>query len=88
VSIIGSSALSFLQAVDADWAVISAGHENNHPHPDTIRRIHLTDSKILRTDFGDSMPERSSRVDKAGDDSYIFEADDEQILKIWRVHVN
>ncbi len=86
----GSSSIKFLNAVDADWAVISAGHKHNHPTPDALRRIRLSgieSSHILRTDCGDSTPETNSRRDQSGDDSYIFVVGNSGIASILRVRV-
>ena len=83
----GSSSLPFLNAVNPDWVVITAGHQFNHPHPDTLRRIGLSgipDSHVLRTDDGDSTPETSAIRDPRGDDSFIFETDG-QTMDIIRV---
>jgi len=48
----GSSALDFLQAVQPDFAVISAGQDNKFGHPSarTIRRLKSLGIKIYRTD--------------------------------------
>ncbi len=86
----GSSSLDFLKAVDADWAVISAGHKHDHPTKDALRRIKLSgvqSSHILRTDRGDSTPETNSRRDQSGDDSYIFVVGNNGLASILRVRV-
>lgn len=87
----GSCSLRFIQAVDPDWVVIPAGHEHNHPHPESLRRLSLAEisaSHILRTDEGDSTPEKRSQKDPRGDDSFVFETDGQSINRILRVTVN
>ncbi|MCH7702576.1 MAG: MBL fold metallo-hydrolase [Planctomycetes bacterium] len=84
----GSCSLPFIKAVDPDWVVITAGHQHNLPHPATLERIGragVAESRILRTDEGDSTPENTSVKDPTGDDSYIFETDGDTITRILKV---
>lgn len=85
----GSNSLTFLEAVDPDWIVISAGHAHDHPTQDALRRMELSgvaEDHILRTDHGDPTPESAAGTrDKAGDDTYIFETDGQTINRILRV---
>jgi competence protein ComEC len=86
----GSCSLPFLKAVDPEWVVIPAGHEFNHPHPSTLRRISKADvdpTHVLRTDDGDSTPEKSNKKDPIGDDSYVFETDGNEITRITKVKI-
>ncbi len=86
----GSSSLPFLQAVAPTWVVIPAGHQYNHPTPETLRRIRaagVADDHVLRTDDGDSTPEGAHR-DPRGDDSFVFETDGTTITRVLRVRVN
>lgn len=82
----GSSSLKFLKAVHPEWVVIPAGHKNyDHPSTYTLRRIRLAgvnDDHVLRTDHGDSTPQRDDLKDPPGDDSFIFEADASDITRI------
>ncbi len=86
----GSNSLKFLQAVDPEWIVISAGHKHDHPKVDTLRRMKragVATDHILRTDHGDPTPESDPGThDGAGDDSYIFETDGLTITRILRVN--
>lgn len=84
----GSNSLPFINAVDPEWVVITAGHKYNHPTPEALRRFNsagIINSHILRTDEGDSTPETQSVKDPRGDDSYIFETDGNSITRILRV---
>ena len=47
-----SSTLAFLQALHPHTAVISCGHRNHFgfPHPETLERLSITGTRILRTD--------------------------------------
>lgn len=84
----GSCSRPFIQAVDPEWIVITAGHEHDHPSKHTLDRLSradIADEHILRTDEGDSTPEVTSQKDPRGDDSFIFETDGATITKIWRV---
>lgn len=49
----GSSGGTFLNAVNADLAVISSGRKNRygHPHPDTLQRLRESGAEIRRTDL-------------------------------------
>ncbi len=90
----GSCSLPFLEAVDPEWLVFTAGHEHNHPHPGSLRRVEKTglpDDHVLRTDVGDMTPEK--RVDRderepEGDDSFIFVSDGTKLSQILWVKVN
>ena len=87
----GSCSLPFLQAVDAKWAVVTAGHKHNHPHPGSLRRLKasgIAENHILRTDEGDSTPEVRSTKDPRGDDCYVFETDGKKINRILRVKID
>ena len=82
--------MRFIQAVDPDWVVITAGHQFNHPHPAALRRFAtagIEASHVLRTDEGDSTPEVSSVRDPRGDDCYVFETDGVTVTRILRVRV-
>ena len=84
----GSNSLRFLQAVDPDWVVITAGHQFNHPHPDSLRRIGaagVAADHVLRTDHGDPTPETAQPRDPRGDDNLIFETDGTTITQIVRI---
>ena len=84
----GSCSLPFLQAVGARWAVITAGHKHNHPHPGALRRLEtsgLRADHVLRTDEGDSTPETRSARDARGDDCFVFETDGRRINRILRI---
>ncbi|MCH7527702.1 MAG: MBL fold metallo-hydrolase [Planctomycetes bacterium] len=86
----GSCSLRFIQAVDPEWVVITAGHQFNHPHPAALRRFAtagIEASHVLRTDEGDSTPEVSSVRDPRGDDCYVFETDGVTVTRILRVRV-
>lgn len=79
----GASSLPFLNAVNADWAVISAGEDHGHPHEGTLRRLGksgIADDHILRTDEGDDPDTKGD--EPPGDDSFIFETDGKKITKI------
>lgn len=83
----GSCSLPFVRAVDPSWVVFTAGHEHNHPHPGSWRRVksEVSETHMLRTDIGDHMPEhRVSREDKEkeGDDSFIFVSDGETLNRL------
>jgi len=86
----GSNSLYFLEAVAPEWIVVPAGHKGyNHPDPDSLRRMQLAgvdESHILRTDLGDTTPE-TRHVEPTGDDSYVFETDEQTITKLLRVTV-
>lgn len=83
----GSNSFRFLKAVDAEWAVISAGEAHDHPTEDTVRRLvksGVKDENILRTDEGD----KAGRGDEpTGDDSFIFETDGTKITRIQWVNI-
>lgn len=87
----GSCSLPFLEAVKPTWVVIPAGHQFDHPTEETLDRIMKVvadEDHILRTDEGDSTPEKSSPRDERGDDNYVFEVDGTGITKIHRVTVH
>lgn len=84
----GSNSLRFLQAVNPDWVVITAGHQYDHPSEDSLRRMGVAGiaaDHILRTDEGDSTPEVSGDRDVRADDNLIFETDGTTINRILRV---
>ena len=86
----GSSSLPFLNAVDPRWAVITAGHQFNHPTEQTLRRLGqvVPANHILRTDDGDPTPETRTPRDPRADDTFVFETDGQTITRIIRVRVN
>ena len=87
----GSSSLEFIKQVKPQWAVFSAGHEYDHPHPDALRRYRkagVLDTQMLRTDDGDSTPEDNSTRDAVGDDTFIFETDGNSITSIRRAKMS
>jgi competence protein ComEC len=47
-----SSSLPFVAAVEADWALVSAGYLNrfNHPRPEIVARYERLGAQLLRTD--------------------------------------
>jgi competence protein ComEC len=80
----GSCSLRFLQTVEPEWIVIPAGHRNDHPTEDTLRRMELAGmdaDHILRTDLGDTTPE-TRHTEPRGDDSYVFETDGQTITRL------
>lgn len=86
----GSCSLRFIEAVAPEWVVIPAGHQYNHPDPESLRRIRQAGVRadhILRTDEGDSTPEDRMVKDDTGDDSYVFETDGASIIRIVKVKV-
>jgi len=46
-----SSTLEFISAVSAQWAIVSAGYQNqfNHPHPDVMKRYQSIGTRVLNT---------------------------------------
>jgi beta-lactamase superfamily II metal-dependent hydrolase len=83
----GASSLPFLKAVNADWAVISAGEAHGHPTKGALRRLGksgIADDHILRTDEGDK---QGKGDEPTGDDSFIFETDGKKITKVYWVEI-
>ena len=74
-----SSSLGFLKALSPEWAVVSAGYQNqfNHPHPDVLGRYHSIGSTVLNTansgaiEFHWKSPETVPKVTRATE-SKIF----------------
>lgn len=90
----GSSSLRFLRAVKPEWAVISAGVQNEHPHDSVLERLKypdvgLDDEHILRTDDGDPSGHSGTEAN-LGDECYQFLVDPTGIVKIekWNVTVD
>ena len=46
-----SSTMAFISAVSAQWAIVSAGYQNqfNHPHPDVTKRYQSIGTNLLNT---------------------------------------
>lgn len=85
----GSSSLPFLKAVDPEYAIISAGHDYDHPSEETMERLKkagLEGDYIIRTDDGDSYPkETDDKVDPEWDDNIIIETDGVKVTGVYRV---
>lgn len=87
----GSCSLPFVQAVDPEWVVITAGHQYDHPSVGALRRLvtaGVNPTHILRTDDGDSTPENNTDRDPRGDDSFVFETDGDNVTRILRVSLD
>jgi len=85
----GASSTKFLEAVNPTWAVIAAGHRNDHPREETLERLQAVGANILRTDEGDSTPESASNHrDPRGDDCFIFQVNGENITNLLRVEID
>ncbi|MBU1387761.1 MAG: hypothetical protein KKE62_06090 [Proteobacteria bacterium] len=80
----GSSSMPFLNAINPEYAMISAGFDYGHPSEYALHRLSetgISESKIFRTDDG----ETESVEDEIFDDSFVFETDGITINRIFRV---
>lgn len=90
----GSCSVPFLTAVNPEWLIFTAGHEHNHPHPGSLRRVTkagIPDNRVLRTDEGDVTPEKrvpKSEREPDGDDSFIFVSDGTKLTELHWVKVD